>query len=48
MVGLNHPWTLSPKVIQILFALSCGLHVFADGDDVILIERSKYDDDDVF
>ena len=48
VVGLYHPWTLSPKVIQILFfSLSCGLQVVADDDDAILIERSEYDDDDI-
>ena len=48
VVGLYHPWTLSPKVIQILFfSLSCGLQVVADDDDAVLIERSEYDDDDV-
>ena len=48
VVGLYHPWTLSPKMIQIFFlSLSCGLQVVADDDDAVLIERSEYDDDDV-
>ena len=48
VVGLYHPWTLSPKVIQRFFlSLSCGLQVVADDDDAILIERSEYDDDDI-
>ena len=48
VLGLYHPWTLSPKVIQRLFlSLSCGLQVVADDDDAVLIERSEYDDDDV-
>ena len=45
VVGLHHPWTLSPKVIQRLSSSCCGLQVVADDD--VLIERSKYDDNDV-
>ena len=33
--GLHHPWTLSPKVIQILLSLYYGLQVVADDDDVL-------------
>ena len=46
VVGLYHPWNLSPKVIQRLFVLSCGLQVVADDDDDVLIERSDVADDD--
>ena len=34
VVGLHHPWTLSPKVIQRLSSSCCGLQVFAAADDV--------------
>ena len=47
VVGLYHPWTLSPKVIQIFLSLICGFQVVADDDDAVLIERSDYDDDDI-
>ena len=46
VVGLYHPWTLSPKVIQRLFVFSCGLQVVADDDDDVLIEISEVADDD--
>ena len=47
VVGLHHPWTLSPKVIQILLFLcivDCRLLLMMM---MFLIERSEYDDDDV-
>ena len=34
VVGLHHPWYLSPKVIQILLSLYYGLQVVSDDDDV--------------
>ena len=34
VVGLHHPWTLSPKVIWILSSSYCGLQVVDDDDDV--------------
>ena len=34
VVGLHHPWTLSPKVIRRLSSSYCGLQVVADDDDV--------------
>ena len=46
VVGLHHPWTLSPKVIQILLFLcivDCRLLLLMM---MFLIERSEYDDDD--
>ena len=48
VVGLYHPWTLSPKVIQILLCpctLDCRLLLMMM---MFLIERSKCYDDDVF
>ena len=47
VVGLYHPWSLSPKMIQRFFFLSCGLQVVSNDDDAVLIERSEYDDDDI-
>ena len=34
VVGLHHPWILSPKVIRRLSSLHCGLQVVAVDDDV--------------
>ena len=34
VVGLHHPWNLSPKVIQRLLSSCCGLQVVVDDDDV--------------
>ena len=34
VVGLHHPWTLSPKEIRRLFSSYCGLQVVVDDDDV--------------
>ena len=34
VVGLHHPWTLSPEVIRRLLSSYCGLQVVADDDDV--------------
>ena len=47
VVGLHHPWILSPKEIQILLCLCtvvCRLLLMMM---MFLIERSKCDDDDV-
>ena len=33
VVGLHHPWTLSPKEIRRLLSSYCGLQVVADDDD---------------
>ena len=38
-MGLYHPWTLSPKVIQRLFVFELWI------DDAVLIDRSEYDDE---
>ena len=35
VVGLHHPWTLSPKAIRRLSSSYCGLQVVADDDDVL-------------
>ena len=34
VVGLHHPWTLSPEVIRRILSSYCGLQVVADDDDV--------------
>ena len=47
VVGLHHPWTLSPKEIQRLLCLctvDCRLLLMMM---MFLIERSEFDDDDV-
>ena len=32
VVGLHHPWNLSPKVIQRVLSSCCGLQVVVDDD----------------
>ena len=47
VVGMNHFWILSPKVIQRLICIctvDCRLSLMMM---MFLIERSEYDDDDV-
>ena len=34
VLGLHHPWTLSPKVIRRLLSSYCGLQVVGVDDDV--------------
>ena len=47
VVGLHHPWNLSPKVIQRLFFCLCTMDCRLLLLMMFLIERSKCDDDDV-